>query len=180
MRTAASRGTALAEIPRSRRRERSRARSLGAVGLLALLAATGCSAARASSGGSAISATAAYVQQPSATGKPTVGYLDIRNNGAADDLVSVTTSVGGTVELRGPAKPETAPVVMHTVREIPVAADALTKLMPTGYHLLITGTGPMHDGKDIKLTLAFAHGGSITILAMVTNPESGGSSYFIG
>jgi hypothetical protein len=37
----------------------------------------------------------------------------------------------------------------------------------------------MQDGKDIKLTLTFAHSGPITILALVTNPESGGSSYFL-
>ena len=37
----------------------------------------------------------------------------------------------------------------------------------------------MHDGKDIMLRLTFAHAGTITILALVTNPESGGSSYFL-
>jgi copper(I)-binding protein len=146
--------------------------------LLGLLAATGCSAANASSG-SALSATAAYVQQPSATGKATVGYLDIRNNGAADELVSVTTSAGGTVELRGPVRPGASPVVMHTVADIPVPSEALTQLVPNNYHLLISGAGPMHDGKDITLTLRFAHGGAITVLALVTNPDSGGSSYFL-
>ena len=146
--------------------------------MLGLLAATGCSAANASSG-SALSATAAYVQQPSATGKATVGYLDIRNNGAADELVSVTTSAGGTVELRGPVRPGASPVVMHTVADIPVPSEALTQLVPNNYHLLISGAGPMHDGKDITLTLRFAHGGAITVLALVTNPDSGGSSYFL-
>jgi copper(I)-binding protein len=179
MRSKPLRGTAPGGVPRSRRRELSRAGSLGAVGLLAVLAAAGCSVAKASTGGADMAATAAYVQQPTATGKPTVGYLDIRNNGAADELVKVTTSVGGTVELRGPVRPDMAPVVMHTVREIPIRADALTQLVPTGYHLLITGAGPMHDGKDITLTLRFAHGSPITILAMVTDPETGGSSYFI-
>ena len=37
----------------------------------------------------------------------------------------------------------------------------------------------MHDGKDIMLRLTFADAGTITILALVTNPESGGSSYFL-
>jgi len=161
-------------------RRMSGARVFGAVGLLGLLAATGCSAARASSsGGSAIAATAAYVQQPTATGKATVGYLDIRNNGATDELVSVTTNVGGTVELRGPVRPGSSPVVMHTVRDIPLPSDAMTQLIPNGYHLLISGTGPMYDGKDITLTLKFAQGSPVTILALVTNPESGGSSYFL-
>ena len=63
---------------------------------VAAAAMAGCSTARQ---GSSIAATAAYIAQP--TGKTTVGYLDIRNNGAADRLISVSTSVGGTVEFRG-------------------------------------------------------------------------------
>ena len=135
----------------------------------------GCSTARA--GGSGIAVPAAYVEQP--TGSTTVGYLDIRNNGAADRLISVTTSVGGTVEFRAPVRTGVIPVVMHTVPDIPVPARAMTQLIPDGYHLLIPGAGPMHDGKDITLRLTFAHAGTITILALVTNPESGGSSYFL-
>jgi periplasmic copper chaperone A len=148
---------------------------------LAALAVAGCSVAHASSSPAApsIAATAAYVQQPTANGKATVGYLDIRNNGGADELVSVTTSVGGTVALRAPLHPGASPVVMHTVTDIPVPANAMTQLVPNSYHLLITGAGPMHDGKDISLTLKFAHSAPITILALVTDPGSGGSSYFL-
>ena len=141
-------------------------------------AVAGCSVAKAEGGSSSIAATAAYIQQPTATGKATVGYLDIRNNGAADTLVSVTTSVGGTVALRAPVRPGVTPVQMHTVRDIPVPADSMTQLVPNNYHLLITGAGPMHDGKDITLKLTFAHAGTVTILALVTNPQNGGGYYF--
>jgi copper(I)-binding protein len=55
----------------------------------------------------------------------------------------------------------------------------MTELAPNSYHLLITGAGPLQDGKDIRLTLTFARSSPITILALVTNPESGGSSYFL-
>jgi periplasmic copper chaperone A len=143
---------------------------------MAALAAAGCSAAHVT--GPAIAVPAAYVQLPSG-GNSTVGYLDIRNNGTADQLVSVRTSVGGTVQLRAPVHPGASPIVFHTVPEIPVAANAMTQLSPNTYHLLITGAGPMQDGKDIRLTLTFARSGSITILALVTNPQSGGSSYFL-
>ena len=61
--------------------------------------AAGCSS-RNHAGGAGIIPTGAYVQQPTSTGQSTVGYLDIRNNGTADSLVSVSTSVGGTVQLR--------------------------------------------------------------------------------
>ncbi|HEX8006617.1 MAG TPA: copper chaperone PCu(A)C [Trebonia sp.] len=155
-----------------------RAAGAASAAAAATLAMAGCSAAAAiGAGHSAIAATAAYVQQP--TGKTTVGYLDIRNNGTADRLVSVTTSVGGTVTFRAPTHPGVFPVVMHTVPDIPVPADALLQLVPNSYHLLISGAGAMHDGKDITLRLTFAHAGTITILALVTNPENGGSSYFL-
>jgi copper(I)-binding protein len=140
--------------------------------------AAGC-ASRNHAGGAGIIPTGAYVQQPTATGQSTVGYLDIRNNGAADSLMSVSTSVGGTVELRAPLGKVQSSVVMHTVTSIPIPADATTQLIPNGYHLLISGAGAMRDGKDIQLTLKFAHATSVTIYALVTNPQNGGSSYFL-
>jgi periplasmic copper chaperone A len=155
-------------------------RSFALAGAAAMIAAgaAGC-ASRNHAGGSGVVVVGAYVQEPPATGKATVGYLDIRNNGAADELVSVSTSVGGTVELRAPAAKGQSPVVMHTVPSIPVAANSTTQLIPNSFHLLISGTGPMHDGKDIQLTLRFAHGGQVTTYALVTNPQNGGASYFL-
>jgi copper(I)-binding protein len=139
----------------------------------------GCSAARASAT-SSIMATAAYVQVPSTPGETTVGYLDIRNNGAAsDELLSVSTSVGGTVELRAPESTNSSPVIMHTVSDIAIPADTMVQLVPNNYHLLITGAQPLVDGKDITLSLKFAHAGTVTVLALVTNPDNGGGSYFL-
>jgi copper(I)-binding protein len=70
-------------------------------------------------------------------------------------------------------------MTMHTVPDIPIAANAMTRLNPISYHLLIIGAGAMHDGKDIMLRLTFAKAGTVTVIAMVTNPQSGGSSYFL-
>ena len=138
----------------------------------------GC-ASRNHAGGQGIVPTGAYVQQPASTGKATVGYLDIRNNGSADSLVSVSTNVGGTVQLRAPVPNGKSPIVMHTVTSIPIPANATTQLIPNSYHLLITGARAMHDGKDIQLTLKFAHAAPITVYALVTNPQNGGASYFL-
>ncbi len=139
----------------------------------------GCSVARATAT-SSIAATAAYVQVPSAPGKTTVGYLDIRNNGSAsDELLSVTTSAGGTVELRAPENASVSPVVMHTVPDIDIPSGTMVQLVPNSYHLLITGARPLVDGKDITLSLKFAKAGTVTVLALVTNPDNGGGSYFL-
>jgi copper(I)-binding protein len=156
-------------------RRLTRAAGIAGAAIAAAGALAGCSVARGAT--YSVAATAAYVQMP--TGKTTVGYLDIRNNGAPDKLVSVSTSVGGTVVFRAPVRPGVAPVVMHTVPDIPIPSDALTQLIPDSYHLLITGAGPMQAGKDITLRLTFAHAGTITIYALVTNPETGGGSYFL-
>jgi copper(I)-binding protein len=155
-------------------------RSFALVGVAAMVAAVaaGCSS-RNHAGGSGVVVVGAYVQQPASTGKTTVAYLDIRNNGTADSLVSASTSVGGTVQLRAPVAKGESPVVMHTVTSIPLAANTTTQLIPNSYHLLISGAGVMHDGKDIKLTLTFAHAAPVTIYALVTNPQNGGASYFL-
>ena len=154
-------------------------RVAGVVGSVALVAAASGCAGRNHAGGSGMVPTGAYVEQPASTGTSTVGYLDIRNNGSADELTSVSTSVGGKVQLRAPAGQDVTPIVMRTVTSIPILANTTTQLIPNSYHLLISGTKPMRDGKDIKLTLTFAHAAPTTIYALVTNPSSGGSSYFL-
>jgi periplasmic copper chaperone A len=143
--------------------------------LLAALVVTGCASASAAS---SVVVASAYVPQPTTPGT-TVAYLDIRNNGQADKLISVQTSVGGTVQLRAPGARHSGILTMHTVPDIPLAANSMTLLNPDTFHLLITGAGAMHDGKDIMLKLTFANAGPVTVIAMVTNPESGGSSYFL-
>jgi periplasmic copper chaperone A len=143
--------------------------------LLAALGVSGCATANAAS---SLSITSAYVPQPTTPGT-TVAYLDIRNNGHADRLLGVHTSVGGTVQLRAPGARHAGALTMHTVTDIPIPADSLVQLNPDSYHLLITGAGPMHDGKDITLQLTFANAGTVTIIALVTNPQNGGSSYFL-
>src|SRR6516162_10221467 len=150
---------------------------LGIAGAV-LLAALGISGCATASAASAILVTSAYVPQPTTPGT-TVAYLDIRNNGHADRLIAVHTSVGGTVQLRAPGARHAGMLSMHTVAYIPIPADSLVQLNPDSYHLLITGAGPMHDGKDIMLQLTFADAGTITVIALVTNPETGGSSYFL-
>jgi copper(I)-binding protein len=150
---------------------------LGTAGaaLLAALGVTGCASASASS---SINVASAYVPQPTTPGT-TVAYLNIRNNGAADRLVAVHTSVGGKVQLLAPLGRHGGVLRMHAVPAIPIRADAMTRLNPDSYHLLITGAGPMPDGKDIMLRLTFANAGTVTVIAMVTNPETGGGSYFL-
>jgi periplasmic copper chaperone A len=125
-----------------------------------------------------IGAGNAYIPVPVTPGT-SVAYVDIRNNGAADELVGARISVGGTVALRAPVMNGAQLSTMRSVSEIPIPADSTVKLDPRGYHLLITGAGPLVGGKAVTLTLVFAHGGPVTVTALVTNPQSGGTSYFL-
>src|SRR5579859_8191256 len=137
-------------------------------------AATGC-AVRAGAGPS-IAIGTAFVPVPQTPGT-TVAYVVIRNNGRADRLVAAHTSVGGRVTFREAHGPGAS--VMSTIGSVRIPAHATLSMVPDGIHMLITGAGPMRGGKDITLTLVFAHAGKVSVVAQVTNPQSGGSSYFL-
>ena len=140
--------------------------------MLAGVAISGCSASKALSVGNA------YLPVPDKAGV-TVGYLEIRNNGGPDELVAVATSAGGSVQFLGPAGDGTATMATRGVGDIPIPAHTTVHLAPNSYHLRITGVPGLPGGKAITLRLTFAHGGTISVIALVTDPSSGGSSYFL-
>ena len=148
-----------------------------AAGLAAAVAAglTGC-AAKPVSSAPPIQIGTSYVPVPQSAGT-TVAYVQIRNNGAADRLVSARTSAGGRVAFRAPAGP--GDLTMHTISSIAIPAHSTVAMVPDGYHMLITGAGPIRGGKDITLTLVFAHAGRVPVVAPVTDPSTGGSTYFL-
>jgi copper(I)-binding protein len=98
----------------------------------------------------------------------------ISNGGSADRLVAAWISVGGHVALRAPAGP--GGTGMHTISAIPIPAHSTVALKPDGFHLLITSTGRLHGGRDVRLTLMFARAGPVSVLAQPTNPQTGGST----
>jgi copper(I)-binding protein len=134
----------------------------------------GC-AARAGASPS-IQISVAYVPVPSAR-DITVAYVVIRNNGEADRLVAAHTSVGGRVTFRTAHGPNAS--VMSTIPSVRIPGHSTLAMRPDGIHMLIAGPRPMHGGKNITLTLDFAHAGPVSVVAQVTNPQSGGSSYFL-
>jgi periplasmic copper chaperone A len=146
--------------------------AIALVGAAALASVSGCSATGPVGVGNA------YIPIPITPGT-TDAYLEIRNNGAADELVSAQLSTGGTVSLRAPVTNGTQVMSMHSVSDIPIPADSTVHLAPNSYHLLITDATGLQSGKAITLKLTFAHAGTIDVVALVTNPESGGSSYFL-
>jgi copper(I)-binding protein len=148
-----------------------------AAGLLAVFGvclAAGCAAP--AQAGPVIQLSSAQVIQPGASGITDV-YVDVQNNGPQTRLISASLSVGGRVILRSPVR--SGVVEMHTVPFIRIPAKSFIGLDPNGSHLLVTDAGRMRGGTEITLTLVFAHAGRFSVAAMVTNPQSGGASYFL-
>jgi copper(I)-binding protein len=151
-------------------------RALAAACLIVLAAAglTGCYAKASAS--PAIELSTAVVPQPAVPGE-TTAYLVIRNNSGPDRLIRVRTSVGGRVTFRAPAGHGN--LTMHTIPAVAIPGHNVIRLVPNSVHLLITGVRSLHGAKEITLTLVFAHAGAMSVTAQVTNPETGGSSYFL-
>ena len=143
----------------------------------ALVAGLGTVAGCAAQAGASpsIQVSTAYVPVPHAG--TTVAYVVIRNNGNADRLVAVHTSVGGRVLFRTAHGPGAS--VMSTIPSVRIPGHATFAMRPNGVHMVISGAGRMRGGKDITLTLEFAHGGPVSVVATVTDPQSGGSSSFL-
>jgi copper(I)-binding protein len=127
--------------------------------------------------GPQITLTSAQITYPNAAGT-TDAYVEVQNNGPADRLISAHISVGGKVALRSPFSGD-GTTLMRTVSSILIPKDTFFRLTPYSSHLLITDSGKMKAGTEITLTLVFAHAGAISVPAMVTNPQTGGASYFL-
>src|SRR5215471_5317320 len=98
--------------------------------------------------------------------------LAIRAGAAAAGLAAVVAA--GRVAFRAPAGH--GDLVMHTIGSIAIPAHSTVAMVPDGYHMLITGAGPIRGRKDITLTLVFAHAGRVSVVAQATNPSTGGST----
>ena len=167
-----------AREPGSRARPAARCRFASTALCAAAVVGTGLAAGCAvpAQAGPLIQLSSAQVTEPSAGGVTDV-YVDVRNNGPADTLIGARISVGGKIALRSPVR--SGQVQMHTVRSISIPANGFIGLDPNASHLLVTDSGPMRAGTEITLTLVFAHAGTFSVAAMVTDPETGGSSYFL-
>jgi copper(I)-binding protein len=168
-------GTSQPAHPGGRPRRRAWTAVACALAVAGAVLATGC-AAPVMRAGPQIKLSSAQISQPGASGVTDI-YVDVQNNGPADELVGARISVGGTVTLRSPVRPGV--IEMRTVPGIAIPAKSSVGLDPNGPHLLVTDAGTMISGHEITVTLVFAHAGAVSVAAMVTNPATGGTSYFL-
>jgi copper(I)-binding protein len=146
----------------------------GGIAMLGACLAAGCAAPVQA--GPVIQLSSAQVVEPNSSGITEI-YVDVQNNGPADRIISAKLSVRGELSFRSPVK--SGVFEMRTVPSILIPARSFVRLAPNSSHLLVTDSGPMKAGTEITLTLVFAHAGAFSVPTMVTNPETGGSSYFL-
>jgi len=170
-----SRSTSLPALPGGRWRQHGWTTLACALAIAGAGFVTGC-AAPAGPAAPSIKLSSAQVSQPGSGGVTDI-YVDVQNNGPADELVGARLSVGGTVTLRSPVRPGV--IDMRTVRGIAIPAKSFVGLDPNGSHLLVTDAGTMISGREITVTLLFQHAGAVSVPAMVTDPATGGASYFL-
>lgn len=152
---------------------RTTAASRALIGLIAAaVAVTGCTQHHAAM--APIRIASAYVMQ-SAGADTVAAYLVIANSGPADRLLSVRSSAGGRVLVVGPGMSGLS--AASAVSELSVPGHGVTRLDPSGYHLEIVRSGPLHLGTDITLTLVFARAGTMRVPAQVNNPAANNGGY---
>ena len=118
-----------------------------------------------------------------APGKPVVSHpwarASIGNIGAAYVTIRIKGETGD--KLIGASSPAAARVEIHThkmdsrgvarmraVPEVPIPAGAATVFKPGGLHLMMFGLkSPLRKGATVPLTLHFARGGKVTVVAKI-------------
>lgn len=136
--------------------------------LVTLLAAAGCSATATSPPGS-LSVSGAWVRPPATPGLPAAGYLTIRNQGAAAEvLLGVTSPVAGSVEIHRTTT-SSGMTGMQPVDSIHIPAGGTVTLEPGGFHLMLQDVQELTVGETVDLVLTFERAGAITVKAEVRN-----------
>ncbi len=107
--------------------------------------------------------------------RPGVFYVEITNNGSADDaLVGIKTSAAGMPMLHETVVTDGIASMPHAM-SIPVPADQNVQLAPGGYHGMLMGlTTALKDGDSFPLTLTFQNAGDITVPVEVLSMRAEG------
>lgn len=136
-------------------------RAAAALALLALAAACGSDA-------EPLTVSDAWVREPPAGAGMTAGYLALHN--AGDETVTLTAAESpafAAIELHETVLAE-GRARMRPVTRVALAPGDTLRLAPGGLHLMLfTPAGPLEAGGEVPLTLVFAGGGRLEIVAEV-------------
>jgi len=126
-----------------------------------------CFLASAAWAGGSIAVTGAWARVTAGASMPAVVYLTVRNHGAADRLIAVSSTVARQASLHV-SRMENNVMVMDPVASLAVAPGRALRLAPGGYHIMLEGLAhPLVAGGQFPLTLTFAKAGSVTVTVTV-------------
>jgi hypothetical protein len=96
--------------------------------------------------------------------RPAVFYVEITNNGSADDaLISITTPAADTPMLHETVVTDGIASMPHAM-SIPVPAGETVALSPGGYHGMLMGLATvLKEGDRFPVTLTFENVGDVTV-----------------
>jgi len=94
-------------------------------------------------------------------------YLVVKNTGAADTLVKVSTPLTAMVQLHEVITEGSTSKMQEKPGGFPVPANGMLELKPGGFHIMMMGLEkPVTEGQEVSLTLTFEKAGDVTIVAV--------------
>src|SRR5574343_1431454 len=100
------------------------------------------------------------------TGQPgqvSAAFMDVKNKGAADKIVSAHCDCAKATELHD-MKMADGKMLMMQVPAMDVPANGELKLKPGGYHIMLIGLNrPLVAGETLPIKLKFEKAGEVTV-----------------
>lgn len=131
---------------------------------VALCIAASVSAADVKVGNLSIDDVWARTGQP---GQVSAAFMEIKNKGAADKIVSAHCDCAKATELHD-MKMADGKMLMMQVPAMDVPANGDLKLKPGGYHIMLIGLNrPLAAGETLPIKLKFEKAGEVTVQAQI-------------
>ena len=137
-----------------------------AIATAALCAAASVYAADAKVGNLSIDDVWARSGQP---GQVSAAFMEIKNKGAADKIVSAHCDCAKATELHTMTMAD-GKMIMAQVPTMEVPANGELKLKPGGYHIMLIGLNrPLVSGETLPIKVKFEKAGDVTLQAKIRN-----------
>jgi copper(I)-binding protein len=102
------------------------------------------------------------------TNDVSAGYFRVENDGQADTLVSVKSTVTQMVQLHEVVTEGSSSKMQEKEGGFPIPADGTLELAPGAFHLMMMNLKePLKDGDTVELELTFAKAGTVKVTAPV-------------
>ena len=100
-------------------------------------------------------------------GQVSAAFMEIKNKGAADKIVSANCDCAKATELHSMTMAD-GKMIMAQVPAMEVPANGELKLKPGGYHIMLIGLNrPLVSGETLPIKVKFEKAGEVTLQAKI-------------